>query len=60
MNPLGIIHLISVALEGAAHALSPKRKRPKKESIGFGLLYVAILAGGVAILISVIRGLYFK
>jgi len=53
--------LMSIALEGAARALNPKRERQtRKAAIGFALLYVAILAGGIAILITVIRDLYFK
>jgi hypothetical protein len=61
VNPFGIVQLMSIALEGAARALNPKRERQtRKAAIGFALLYVAILAGGIAILITVIRDLYFK
>jgi hypothetical protein len=61
MNPLGIFELVFVALEGVAHAFNPKLKRKtKKDTVGFALLYIAILVGGIAITVIVIRDLYFK
>jgi hypothetical protein len=61
MNPVGILQLIVVGLEGIVHALNPKRRREtKKDGIGFALFYVGILAGGGVLVVIVIRDLYFK
>jgi hypothetical protein len=61
MNPLGIFQLVLVALEGIAYAVSPKlRKQEKKSAVAFGLVYVAILLGGIIIVVMVVRSLYFQ
>jgi hypothetical protein len=39
---------------------SEAEKGKKQEGIGFALFYVAILAGGVVLVVIVIRGLYSK
>ena len=61
MNPLGIFQLVFVALEGVAYALNPKlRKEEKKKAVGFGLFYVGFLLVGIALVIVVVRSLYFR
>lgn len=61
MNPLGIVQLASVAIEGVACALNPNlRKQAKKRAIGFGLMYFGFLIGGVATVILIVRSLYFQ
>ena len=61
MNPLGIFQLALVALEGVAYAVNPKlRKQEKRRAVGFGLAYVAILLGGIVLVILTVRSLYFQ
>ena len=60
LNPLGIFQLVMVALEGVAYAVNPKlREQDKKNAVGFGLLYVAVLVGGMVMIVLVVRSLYF-
>jgi hypothetical protein len=60
MNPLAIFQVVSVALEGVACALNPKlRQQEKKKAIGFGIFYIGFLLVGVALVIGVVRSLYF-
>jgi hypothetical protein len=61
MNPLGAFQLVVIALEGVAYAVNPKlRKQEKKRAVGFGLAYVAILVGGIVLVILTVRSLYFE
>ena len=62
MNPLGIFQLVSVALEGVAHVINPKLRKQdkKKNAFAFGLVYIAILLGGVLIILAVLRSLYIQ
>lgn len=61
MNPLGIVQLALVALEGAACALNPKlRRQNRKKAVGFGLFYLAFLLAGLALVFMVVRSLYFQ
>jgi hypothetical protein len=61
MNPLGIFQLVFVALEGVAYALNPKlRKEERKRAVGFGLFYICFLLVGIALVIVVVRSLYFR
>ena len=61
MNPLGIGQLIVLALEGIACAVNPKlRKQTRKETVAFGLFYVAFLIGGIILVVVTVRSLYFQ
>jgi hypothetical protein len=61
MNPLGILQLGLVALEGVAYALNPKlRKQEKGRAWASGLAYIGILLGGLAIIIFTVWSLYFQ
>jgi hypothetical protein len=60
LNPLGIFQLVMVALEGVAYAVNPKlREQDKKNAVGFGLVYVVFLVGGMVMIVLVVRSLYF-
>jgi hypothetical protein len=56
MNPLGIVQ----ALVALCEAADPKRqKETKKQERRFLLFYFAIVLFGIAVLIWVVRSLYF-
>lgn len=61
MNPLAIVQVALVALEGVACALNPNlRKGTRKQAVRFGLFYIGFLLTGVGIIIMVVRSLYFQ
>ncbi|HZR17498.1 MAG TPA: hypothetical protein VFE51_09240 [Verrucomicrobiae bacterium] len=61
MNPFGMFQLVFVALEGVACALNPKlRREKKKKAVGFGLFYIGFLLAGIALVVVVVRSLYFR
>jgi hypothetical protein len=60
MNPLGIFQAVIAVFEGVAQAADPKRqKETKKQQRRFLLFYFAVLLFGIAVLIWVVRSLYF-
>jgi hypothetical protein len=61
MNSFGIGQLVLLALEGIACAVNPElRKQGRRETLAFGLFYVAFLVGGIIFLVVLVRSLYFK
>ena len=60
MNPLGIIQAVMALLEGVAHAANPKQQRETKEQQRrFLFFYAAFMLLGIAVVVWVIRSLYF-
>jgi hypothetical protein len=61
MNPFGFGQLVLLALEGVARAVNPKlRRQDRRETLAFGLFYVAFLVGGILFVVVLVRALYFK
>ncbi|MBI3879432.1 MAG: hypothetical protein HY301_05135 [Verrucomicrobia bacterium] len=63
MNPFGIVQAIGVAIEAAAHAIIPRKWRPKetrRERGSFWVLYALLMLLGIGTVIWVVCGLYFS
>jgi hypothetical protein len=56
MNPFGIVQAVIALFEGAAYGPDPKRQ---KERTRFLFWYVLLMLLGIAVIVSLLRSLYF-
>ena len=56
MNPFGIVQAVLAIFEGAAHAADPKRQKERRR---FLFWYVLLMLLGIAVIVSLLRSLYF-